>query len=588
MAQAPYDGVPRVSPDAAPPPDYQQIQTNPRQFGAAVGEGLGKLGEGATTAAKFFGQVQTDDALNNAMDRAGKALEKFKGLRGADALHAQADTNTEINAAFSEARGGLLMPEQKYQFDQTSRAYRERYVAGQVSNHANQQADAYATQTNNATYQRGKGIIAADPDDPDALQQGLSLMHQGRIKNLQLNGLAGNADVLARENGTTNSDYLETRIKALAPTNPTRASQLLEANRKELQAAGNYDALNSTVANGTTQHFERMAGTDLKGAFAEYQKQRDTLPAETQTRLDTIFEQKRLMEDQRGVVDQSRRLALDDKLRRDAAEKSGNTFVQQILKDPTQVDPKAIADDPHLTFEQKWSVTGMLNAELQGKAQGKDTATYGPGFWDVYKAVHLPADDPNRIADPSQLYALAGQGGRLTVAGVDKLTTEIQGKRSSPEGQAESQMKMGAVAYAKHQLSFEVDYGMVKIPDPKGMDAFNVGFLPAFNKAYDVGIKAGKTPDQLLSKESPDFIVDKVIAPYKRNPAQLAKDQIEAGMEMPAAAPAADKPLDLTTAPGIVAAYMSGRMTREQAEAEAMKRGFLKPVAAAEPPAPIP
>jgi hypothetical protein len=126
---------------------------------------------------------------------------------------------------------------------------------------------------------------------------------------------------------------------------------------------------------------------------------------------------------------------------------------------------------------------------------------------------------------------MAGPGGGLTVAGVDKLTTEINGKRSSPEGEAESKMKAGALAYAKHQLSFEADYGTFKIPDPKGQDAFNVGFLPAFYQAYDAGIKAGKSPSQLLSKDSPDFIVDKVMQPFKRSPAERLKDQLDAGLE---------------------------------------------------------
>src|SRR6185437_10196725 len=138
----------------------------------------------------------------------------------------------------------------------------------------------------------------------------------------------------------------------------------------------------------------------------------------------------------------------------------------------------------------------------------------------------------------------------------------------SPEGEAESKMKAGALAYAKHQLSFEQDFGTFKLRDPRGEDAFNVGFLPAFYQAYDAGIKAGKTPGQLLSKDSPDFIVDKVMAPFKRSPAQFLKDRLDAGGEP---TPADAGTVDLNSQNGIVAAFHAGKITREDAAARLVK-----------------
>jgi hypothetical protein len=161
------------------------------------------------------------------------------------------------------------------------------------------------------------------------------------------------------------------------------------------------------------------------------------------------------------------------------------------------------------------------------KSTDHDVKTYGPGFYELFNRVHANAGDPNRITDETQLYPLVGD--KITVAGLDKLKGEINA-RGTPEAEAVSQMKKGALAYAKHQLSFEMDLGYQKIPDPKGMDAFNVGFTPAFFKAYDDGIKAGKTPFQLLSKESPDFIVDKLVGGFKRPANEEMQDRINAGL----------------------------------------------------------
>src|SRR5262249_27384304 len=149
----------------------------------------------------------------------------------------------------------------------------------------------------------------------------------------------------------TESDVLETQIKALAPTNPALAQSILNAHRDTIASAANYDALNRTVATGVAQHFERMAGSDLQGAMRAYRAQRDTLSPETQSQLDTFFVQRQTLEDSRALTDLNRRIALDDKMRRENAEKAGNGYVTQMLADPTKVDPSAIANDPNLKYE---------------------------------------------------------------------------------------------------------------------------------------------------------------------------------------------------------------------------------------------
>src|ERR1700722_342684 len=67
-------GLPTVAPRAAPPDDYIHLQTSPNMFGGAIASGEQALGQGATKAGQFYGQVAADDATNNYMDFANKLL----------------------------------------------------------------------------------------------------------------------------------------------------------------------------------------------------------------------------------------------------------------------------------------------------------------------------------------------------------------------------------------------------------------------------------------------------------------------------------------------------------------------------------
>ena len=254
----------------------------------------------------------------------------------------------------------------------------------------------------------------------------------------------------------------------------------------------------------------------------------------------------------------------------------------------------AIGPDVKAAWERMQSDSPLAAANIENRiltansrSGGHDANTYGSGFYKLFQQIHAPIGDPNRVTDPTQLYGHVGSD--LTVAGLKELSGEIS-ERSTPAGEAAAKMKAGALAYAKHQLSFAADYGSFKIPDPKGEDAFNVGFLPAFYKTYDAGIAAGKTPYQLLSRDSPDFILDKVIAPFRRPQAQMTQDMINAGVGESSVPPAtgAATSLDLSTPQAIVAAYQMGHLSKAAAEAEALKRGFIAapPAAPTAPAAP--
>lgn len=250
MALVPYSGAPDVLQGSSAPDDYQHEQASPDAFGAGVGQGLEKLGTGAEQLGagiqqvhQFWGQIQTDDVLNGAMSSANSQLEKFKSLRGSDALDAQADINKTIDDSAAAARAQLKTPTQQLQFDQSYRAFRERYIAGQISTHANQQAYEYSQGVNAAKADTGQSIIAASPNDPEAFDAGRDQLIQARVQAVHLRyGETADPAIIQQAHDQAISDARQTQIQSLAQRgDPMGAMALADSSKDELGA--NYSPL---------------------------------------------------------------------------------------------------------------------------------------------------------------------------------------------------------------------------------------------------------------------------------------------------------------------------------------------------------
>lgn len=237
--------------------------------------------------------------------------------------------------------------------------------------------------------------------------------------------------------------------------------------------------------------------------------------------------------------------------RKEASDQAANGFVTRSLSGQP-VDLNEIASDPHLTWEAKETLTRAIQAR-SGSDVERLQQTYGPGFWEAYKNVSAPADDPNRISDISQLLHRAGPGGDLTLAGVEKLNQVLGQNRKSVNDQAVNTSKVGLMNYAKGKLSFEQDTGPVKIRDPKGEAIFNGVFIPKFEAAFDKWVKGGKDPWEFLTKDN----IDKLITGL-RSPSEMAAAKLAAlGADTPG------KASPLPPAPsGIDAAAWSAVMSR--------------------------
>lgn len=253
---------------------------------------------------------------------------------------------------------------------------------------------------------------------------------------------------------------------------------------------------------------------------------------------------------------QSKYEAEQAKAQRDQQEASGSAIVNQLIKDPTNFDPKSIADAPGLTWEQKQHLFDVAKSDLsKATAGGKEAAEYGSGFWQAYQQVHASAATPNGITDPSQLWSRGGPTGDLTLAGIDRLTKEIGSSRKTDgEGPLQTQMFKNI----RGQLTGTNDG--LGLKDPRGEEIFQKFMAQAF-KAIDDGKAAGMTVQQLYNPDSPGY-VGKIANGMKRNPAQWLADMNTAnGGEAPEAQPGAI---------GAAAGH-----SLEELEAEVKRRGLL-------------
>ena len=233
MAQVRYQDVPEVAPAENAPQDEQHIQANPEEFGGTIAKGAEQLGQGASNAAKFFGEVQADDATNTALTRANAALNKFRALNGADALNAQKPTQDEIDAAFKDGRDSLSTPAQQYQYDSNVRNYQQRYISGIMASHADEQAKAFTRQTNDNTANLHLSNIAQNPNDPVIFNDNMSEVINARVKQAQVEGQGPEGLKMAAADGRAQA--LSARIDSLAATgNAAGALQMLKDNQAQL------------------------------------------------------------------------------------------------------------------------------------------------------------------------------------------------------------------------------------------------------------------------------------------------------------------------------------------------------------------
>ncbi|RAU21075.1 hypothetical protein CU669_15065 [Paramagnetospirillum kuznetsovii] len=216
---------------------------------------------------------------------------------------------------------------------------------------------------------------------------------------------------------------------------------------------------------------------------------------------------------------------------------------------------------------EQWSALGNY---LVGKEKDKG---YGDGFQSL--VLRAASKGGDRLTDPQEVWKAYSEG-HLTYPGAKELLSAI-GTAGKPDAAAESDMKARAIDQAKTDLSFEADNGFYKIRDPNGMKAFNTQFIPSFYKAYQEGRDAGKSPHQLLSPDSPDYIVGKLVSAYKRTPQQMMQDQMSANAEVPhPQSGVAAKKIDQITDPDELKQWVRATGKKQEGIQRAVQLGLIQ------------
>lgn len=240
------------------------------------------------------------------------------------------------------------------------------------------------------------------------------------------------------------------------------------------------------------------------------------------------------------------------------------SLVDDILKNPT------------LSREAKQRMT----QQFENRGKDRPEALYGKDFYDIYRRVHLPDGDPQKVSDPDAIYPMVQRGSGLTPAGADRIIQEIRGKKTA-EGEAEKQLMSQFFKNARGQIS-GTNEGM-GLRDPKGDELFQRFQVQAF-QAYDQGRKAGKSPYALLNPDSSDYI-GKSIGQFKRPTSEWFSDMVAAPSPTAPAAATFD-PNSIKSADDLVSAYYAGRVDRATAQRIAIERGWAVRKAAAPAVAP--
>jgi hypothetical protein len=249
----------------------------------------------------------------------------------------------------------------------------------------------------------------------------------------------------------------------------------------------------------------------------------------------------------------------------------------EIIKDLTSENPtisaKEIGEDKALTPNARLSMIGLAE-RLAKKNADKMSDTYGSKFLELWQRMNLPQGDPNKLTDPGSLPGYVGLDDGLTLAGLDRLRTEMAG-RKTPQGAAEAKMKDQFIAMAKHQISGSDDFTHIR--DPKGDELFlqwMTHTLPEYDKQRAAGVPAAK----LLDKDSPEYL-GKTIPQFRRSIEQRTKDMLSdvaGGSNEVKPAPNA-APKTYNTLGDVVSAVQSGAIPRSEGEAIALQRGWIRP-----------
>jgi hypothetical protein len=188
----------------------------------------------------------------------------------------------------------------------------------------------------------------------------------------------------------------------------------------------------------------------------------------------------------------------------------------------------------------------------QRAASGEFTPSDPKTFNDVQNRINLPAGDPNRITDPTQVTPLIAHG--LSYSDSQKLITEMK-DLNSPEMNPFLKQVNGVKQTAQKMLTSSVSAVTIQHPEAAQEAAYRFGF--ALDQQISSMQKAGKNPSTLFDPSSPDYaLTPSRVMSFMPTEAQIVAQQANATRPT---APTGTTPNPFTPASSPAAAPSTGR-----------------------------
>jgi soluble lytic murein transglycosylase-like protein len=188
----------------------------------------------------------------------------------------------------------------------------------------------------------------------------------------------------------------------------------------------------------------------------------------------------------------------------------------------------------------------------QRAASGEFTPSDPKTFNDVQNRINLPAGDPNRITDPTQVTPLIAHG--LSYSDSQKLITEMK-DLNSPEMNPFLKQVNGVKQTAQKMLTSSVSAVTIQHPEAAQEAAYRFGF--ALDQQISSMQKAGKNPSSLFDPSSPDYaLTPSRVMSFMPTEAQIVAQQANATRP---AAPTGTTPNPFAPASSPAAAPSTGR-----------------------------
>lgn len=245
---------------------------------------------------------------------------------------------------------------------------------------------------------------------------------------------------------------------------------------------------------------------------------------------------------QLGVVEQYQRAADVQKKVSSANEDDAqaaqlSAWKTQALTKATrgQLDPREIIENKLLDDDQK--KTWINFAEAQADRQ---QSTKGSTYTSLYRRIHLPDNDPQKISDASQIVPYVGKGISAQAAG--ELESAM---KKTPEGERLLAARKRTLDQASKIINAKTMTGQPDVDGPENL----ARFVKDMGHAEDEARKNGTPVMDVFDPENPKSMIKK-IPQYKSTLQRQIEQQTHQTLSAVGAAPAPQAPATIANVPG--------------------------------------